>query len=190
MGILAEPAKFVLDLPLPKRYAVCELGDQFITHGERELARDWFFRHGAGRYVSVDGNGRNGAVVHDLNLPLKQITDRFDLVTDFGTGEHVFDQDQVWRTIHYLTRPGGYIAFDRPIAGYPGHCYYLIQPALIHDLAAANLYEIVVVEEADTKRGRLIRGVLRKPLGKRKFVVPQMGRYRKLLRPITQGKES
>lgn len=186
MGILAEPAQFIRDLKLHRGFDVLELGDQFITHGTRRLAKEFYQELGCNKYACIDGNGRNGAFTHDLNQPLR-LAMKYDLVTDFGTGEHVFNQRAVWQTIHYHTKVGGHIVFDRPIAGYPGHCYYLIQPALIHDIASANEYEIIRLEEADTKRGRLIRGVLQRT-SKTKWRDPQMGRYRKLLRPITEPK--
>lgn len=190
MGILAEPLQFLRELGLPRGFSVCELGDQWITCVDPHvLARDYYEqRLRCGRYVSIDGNGRSGALPLDLNRPLPKALGVFDLVTDFGTGEHVFDQARVWTSVHYLTKPyGGYIAFDRPTQGYDakgGHCYFNTHMCLFEDLAAANEYEIVRLEKGTTKRGELIRGVFRKT-HKGKFVVPQQGRYKKLLRPIT-----
>jgi hypothetical protein len=182
MGILATPAQFIEELRLPRGFSVCELGDQYVTHTTpHRLARDWYKELGCGRYESIDGNER-GTIVRDLNRSFNDVG-RFTLVTDFGTGEHVFNQAQVWASMHYICEHLGYIAFDRPIAGYPGHGYYLIDPSLVRDLAYENDYEVVRLEEGDTSRGRLIRGVFRK-MKREKFKVPQMGRYKKLLRPI------
>lgn len=184
MGILGGPIAFMKALKLARGFTVCELGDQYVTEGPKPhyLAEKLYVKWGAERYVSIDGNG-NGTILWDLNLPLDIDLGEFDLVTDFGTGEHIFDQAQVWRTVHKLTKVGGYIAFDRPTGGYPGHCFYLIDPSLIRDLAAANGYEIVAMGESDTSRGHLIRGVFRKT-SKAQFVNPQQGRYEKALRPI------
>lgn len=179
MGILKEPAKFVKKLRLPTGFSVCELGDQWVTFTEPHmLAKDFFEDIGCGKYVSVDGNGR-GTVKHDLNKPLD--LGQFDLVTDFGTGEHIFDQAQVWRTIHNLTKPGGYIAFDRPTQGYYTHCYYLVDPCLYQDVARANGYEILQLQPGVTKRGVLYRGVFKRPFTGAAFRVPQQGRYHSIL---------
>ena len=184
MGILKEPVEFVEALKLPKGFSVCELGDQWVTYGTPHvLASDWYKRIGCGRYESIDGNDR-GTWTHDLNRKLPAAVAPFDLVTDFGTGEHIFDQAQVWRTIHLLTKPGGYIAFDRPTAGYPGHCFYLINEGLIRDIAAANDYAILRLEPRKTSRGELIRGVFKKTGTATKFQVPQQGRYRSILGAI------
>lgn len=187
MGILAEPLDFVRSLGLVRGFSVCELGDQWITVGSpHRLARE-FYEHdlGCGRYESIDGNGR-GTITADLNKPLVPWPGKFDLVTDFGTGEHVFDQRQVWKTLHDLVCVNGFIAFDRPTGGYPGHCYWKADPCVFVDLARANKYEVVQLENAETKRGTLVRGVFRRT-HKGKFKVPQQGRYKKLLRPITGG---
>jgi SAM-dependent methyltransferase len=191
MGIQKEPAAFVAQLPLPKGFSVCELGDQGMC-GEptKRLARVWYEQElGCGRYVSIDGNGR-GTFVADLNLPIdvhsfELVTDcrmkAFDLVTDFGTGEHIFDQAQVWRTLHDLTKPGGYIAFDRPSQGYGKHCYYITNECLYRDIAAANDYAVLWLERALTPRGELIRGVFQRPTTAVPFKVPQQGRYQSSL---------
>lgn len=200
MGILQEPLDWIKGLreikALPKRFSVLELGDQFVTAvTPKYLAREFYKSVGCGRYVSIDGNAMNGSLLFDLNIPtskqlgvrssgdLDALTSQYDLVTDFGTGEHIFDQAAVWRTIHEFAKPGGHVVFDRPCVGYEQHCYYLIKEELVRDLAAANGYHVVGLSFRDTTRGRLIRGVLRLPEGpKAKFVVPQQGRYKSILK--------
>lgn len=189
MGILGGPLESLRALPLQRGFEVCELGDQWITHGTpHRLAREFYEELGCSRYVSIDGNGR-GTVTADLNRPLPPGLGTFDLVTDFGTGEHVFNQYQVFKTLHDLCRRGGWIVFDRPTQGYPVHCYWLANECVWNDVAVANGYEVQSLSRSVTSRGELIRGVLRKISGK-KFRIPQQGRYKKLLRPITRGVET
>jgi hypothetical protein len=180
VGILKEPAAFVKKLRLPQGFSVCELGDQWVTYTDPHILASQFFRGlGCSQYVSIDGNGR-GTHLADLNKPLAPQLGTFDLVTDFGTGEHIFDQAQVWRTLHSLVRVGGYLAFDRPTQGYPGHGYYLADECLFRDVAAANEYGIVHLVHGRTSRGELIRGVFQRRRAV-PFVVPQQGRYHKIL---------
>lgn len=183
MGIQKEVAAYIAAMPWPTHFSVCELGDQGMC-GEptKRLASDFYTSLGCGRYVSIDGNGR-ATVAADLNLPLDLASrpfalERFDLVTDFGTGEHIFDQAQVWRTLHDLCKPGGFIAFDRPSEGYPKHCFYVTNECLYRDIAAANDYEVVWLTQQRMPRGHLIRGVFKKPLTEVAFRVPQQSRYR------------
>lgn len=185
MGILPEPVAFLRALALPRGFSVCELGDQWVTAEDpHRLAADFYRELGAGRYESIDANGR-GTVAFDLNRKWHDVKfGRFDLVTDFGTGEHIFNQAECWRTIHVLTKPKGFIAFDRPAAGYPNHGFYLISETLVRDLAAANAYRIVRLERTATKRGELVRGLFQKRGGETKFTAPQQGRYQ---RAVAEG---
>lgn len=181
MGIHSAMLEWMQALPLPVGFAVCELGDQFITQGPGApyLARRWYEQRGCDVYICIDANGQNGALVRDLNKPLDEaaLAMRFDLVTDFGTGEHVFNQAEVWRTLHNLCKPGGLIVFDRPSQGYPGHCFYLIHWNLISALAHVNNYEVLRLEEAHTSRGIMLRGILRRREPVLPFLYPQQGRY-------------
>jgi hypothetical protein len=177
MGILKEVAATVKDLNLPPGFSVCELGDQQMAGDRPRPALDFYAKLGCGRYVSVDANG-SGTVTADLNWPLTHLQlGTFDLVTDFGTGEHIFDQSQVWRTIHDLTALGGYIAFDRPTDGYGKHGFYLVTTGLLEDLAQANQYRILRLERRQTPRGWLVRGIFRRPGRKVPFAIPQQRRY-------------
>lgn len=188
MGILGGPQAYMRALKLPAQFTVFELGDQLLTNEVGHPPAEKFYREiGCGKYVSVDGNGRNGAFAWDLNKPLpREFVDKhgqFDLVTDFGTGEHIFDQAQVFRTLHQFCKPGGYIIFDRPIADYEGHAFYLIQPNLISAFAHANRYDVIKFERVRMSRGELIRGILHK-IVEQAFEVPQQGRYHADLKPI------
>lgn len=177
MGILKEPAEYVKALQLPTGFSVCELGNQQMSGEVPRPAIDFYRKLGADRYVSIDGNGQ-GTITHDLNKPVTDLNlGTFDLVTDFGTGEHIFDQAQVWRTLHDLARVGGHIAFDRPSDGYAKHAFYLITAGLIQDLARANGYRILRLARKETPRGWLVRGILRKSSQASAFRVPQQGRY-------------
>lgn len=95
-------------------------------------------------YRAIDLNGTATAWRHDLNLPLP-VTETFDVVTNFGTSEHVFDQAQLFRSIHALTRPGGLMLHAVPHQGGPDHGFYNYHPTFFHDLAAANGYRLVML---------------------------------------------
>lgn len=181
MAIWESMARDIASLPLPKEFSVCELGAQELAYGERRPAHVMYRELGCARYVSIDGNGK-GTFLHDLNVPLPK-HETFDLVTDFGTGEHVFDQAQVWRTVHALTKVGGHIGVIRPEQGYPGHCFYRTDECLFRDIAAANGYALLKLERIDAKRGsNLLAFYQRRHAGP--FVIPQQGRYSKDLREL------
>lgn len=191
MGIRPSMQKMMLKCVLLRPgMSVCELGDQYAgTKTGRILAREWYLSHGCSRYVAIDANGR-GDITGDLNIHREHWRsaplDYFDVVTDFGTGEHIWDQAQVWQTMHELCKPGGYIVFDRPTQGYHGHCFYLTNASVIAAFCHANQYEVVWAGRALTTRGELLRGILRKPGKVLPYRVPQQGRYFKHLAILTR----
>jgi SAM-dependent methyltransferase len=182
MGILRDMAAIVREIDLPRGFSVCELGDQMMSGGKVPTPAQAFYRSiGCEKYLSVDANGR-GNVTADLNLPLMDHLGQFDLVTDFGTGEHVFDQAQIWRTIHDLCKPSGYIVVDRPTQGYEEHAFYLVTPGLLEDIAEANRYLVHRIQTVKTPRGQLVRAVFQRPQNGWPFRVPQQSRYKGTLK--------
>jgi hypothetical protein len=172
MGIGPIPAQMLRDLPLPKGFTVCELGDQIWHQGTRRSpqwwckpARELYQSMGCTRYEAIDGNG-GGTVLADLNLPFTvnhpDFTRAFDLVTDIGTSEHCFNFAQVWWTIHEMTKPGGLIFFEKPYQGFPDHGFFNQHKTLFVDLAGANGYEILFLGEHEAPRGSVWRGCYRK----------------------------
>jgi hypothetical protein len=69
----------------------------------------------------------------------------FDYVINNGTSEHVFDQANVYRTIHDHTRPGGVMIHWTPCLGWTNHGFYNVQPGFFFDLANANGYQIKLI---------------------------------------------
>jgi SAM-dependent methyltransferase len=103
-------------------------------------------------YLALDVNTKMGAIVADLNDPddvTKAIAAHrpannvcFDLVTNNGTGEHIFNQAAVFESAHWLCKPGGVMLHILPFTPWINHGFYNYNPILFRDLAAANGYEI------------------------------------------------
>lgn len=98
---------------------------------------------GIENYTCTDILEYHGAAKLDLNYPLtdKELYNKFDLVTDHGTNEHVFNTGEAYRTMHRLCRPGGVLIIGQMIYG--GNGYYLYDPAFFEGMAMANQYEIL-----------------------------------------------
>ena len=96
-------------------------------------------------YQCIDADGTNDAHVLDLNQDLRKqgFDGQFDLVTNFGTTEHCFDQFQAFRNIHQSCAVGGVMIHDVPFQGYLNHGLFNYQPNLFLDLARANAYDIL-----------------------------------------------
>ena len=109
----------------------------------RASARGLYELLGASEYTSFDLSGEDGAIAHDLNVPFDDHAHlgRYDLVTDHGSCEHVFDIAEAYRTVHRLARPGGLIAIVQQATGSNG--YFNFRPSFFEDMAQANGYEIL-----------------------------------------------
>ena len=98
---------------------------------------------GIKEYQSMDINGDYGAIVHDLNKPFEDRSkfNKFDIVTDYGSCEHVFDIAECYRTMHNLTKPGGYIIIYQAVL--KGNGYFKFDDSFFEGIAAANNYNII-----------------------------------------------
>jgi hypothetical protein len=72
-----------------------------------------YFQHLGIEHTSVDLNGKDGALPKDLQKPLG--LGQFDIVTNFGTTEHVERQEPAWRNIAKAS--GGVFVSTTPLPG-------------------------------------------------------------------------
>jgi len=76
--------------------------------------------------TSLDMNGENGSLQVDLAKDLPPMK-RYDLITNFGTTEHVSNQYQCWKNVHTLLEDGGLVISEIPeIGAWKGHCVYYV----------------------------------------------------------------
>lgn len=136
--------------PIDGITSMLELGNK--RWGKRTPYKPYFEGLGI-RHVSVDLNGCDGALRLDLRKPLG--LGRFDMVTNFGTTEHVSEQEPVWRNI--VEAAGHLIVSTTPKPGtYPGHGLLYPHKAFYIALAVANAFRIERLYERATKKGVLI----------------------------------
>lgn len=110
-----------------------------------DQTEQFFCSLGATRYVAVDVNTKYNSLPMDLNHSLANkygFDEKFDLVTNNGTGEHIFDQCSVFKNIHNLVKKDGLMVHMLPFAHWPNHGFYNFNPILFFDLAYANDYQI------------------------------------------------
>lgn len=106
------------------------------------------------RYSAIDIFDAEGTILFDLNReePSPEMRNRYDLVTNFGTTEHIINQYLAFKTVHEMTKPGGLIYHELPLGGFHMHGYFSYNPLLFMQVAEANQYEIVM--QAYGKNGR------------------------------------
>lgn len=180
MGINVDNRRVLADhvFPLlPVGFTVYELGDQVVRAEKEYPARKLYEAEGCGDYDCLDMNGGE-SLRADLNYQLK-LKPR-DLVTDFGTSEHVFNIYQCWKNIHDMLDVSGLIVYEKITQGNIDHGFYNLQPTFFTSLAYANDYRIIYSETTKHNHASRIRGVLQKQ-NNHKFVIPVQDRYRSML---------
>jgi hypothetical protein len=129
---------------------MCELGSQALRGvlGSKFKNPKEYFQSLDCSHTSIDMNGERGALKinlnHDLEKTNPMFTRYFDMVTNFGTSEHVFDQYQCWKNIHNLLKFGGSVVSSVPeVNSWPNHCQYYYDLEFFQDLCKMCDYKIV-----------------------------------------------
>lgn len=109
---------------------------------------------GIGQYLSADIGDPRADYRIDLNYPVQDQSRKFDLITNIGTAEHVFNVAQVFITIHQLLKDGGVVLHVLPTLGDCNHGFWNVHPTVYFDLARENGYEILDYRYVDNMFGR------------------------------------
>ena len=128
---------------------VIELGAQNLydkAYPHPVYAKDFYVGELNMLYYCIDLNGENLALKVDLEKPIKPFG-YFDLITDFGTSEHIKNLHQCWKTIHDLCKIGGMIICENAKEGnIQGNINYRTK-RFYEQLAKAMDYQIVELTE-------------------------------------------
>jgi len=106
-------------------------------------------------YKAIDFHGTKSSIKFDLNEEYKDLK-QYDLVTNIGSSEHIFNQLTVFKTIHNLTKSGGIIIHQLPGQGYYNHGFYNYQPTFFFDLAHANNYLMIGFWIFDNNKNKIV----------------------------------
>jgi hypothetical protein len=137
---------------LGKNIRICELGDQRMKWHPDGIAKTFFINNGAIEHVSIDINGRNGAINLDLSKDLllmhPEWKEYFDLVTNYGTAEHVSNGIyECFKNIHDVCKVNGIIINDGPPdCCCPWHSPYHYRPYFFPELAKRCGYKTLLFD--------------------------------------------
>ena len=142
-----------------------ELGNQKILDQSRKpiVAKKYFTNLGI-KHVSFDLNGLDGAIPVDLSKEIPQgYLNKFHIIVNTGTSEHVENQDQVFKNMHNACRVKGYIINSVPQFGsWRGHSPYHYTLDFPLKLSIANNYKLIHRESVKRKRGYLVNFIFQK----------------------------
>ena len=106
-------------------------------------AKNFYELLGASKYNCVDLNGQLGSIAHDMNLPFDDTSyyAKYDLVSDHGCNEHIFNVAEAYRTMHRLCKSGGILVNIQNV--WRGNGYYCFDASFFEGIAAANNYRLL-----------------------------------------------
>ena len=116
------------------------------------VTKDYFQSIGFRDYKSIDINGAYDSYQFDLNKNISKtynFNQKYDLVINNGTGEHVFNQYALFLNSHNLTKIDGIMLNIVPFIDWINHGFYNFNPIFFADLAASNNYKIEKISLAN-----------------------------------------
>ena len=116
------------------------------------VTKDYFQSIGFRDYKSTDINGAYDSYQFDLNKNISKtynFNQKYDLVINNGTGEHVFNQYALFLNSHNLTKIDGIMLNIVPFIDWINHGFYNFNPIFFADLAASNNYKIEKISLAN-----------------------------------------
>jgi hypothetical protein len=93
-------------------------------------------------YNSVDVCPGLKTTILDLNFDIvpENMVGHYDVIFNFGTTEHIFNQWNCFEFMHDAVKVGGVIYHQLPASGYLDHGYYCYTPLFFQEMAEANKY--------------------------------------------------
>ncbi len=113
----------------------------FNTVYENNISDVAFFKLlGITDIMALDYSDYEGAEIqHDLNYVVpNELQNRFSLIIDAGTLEHIFDIKQSLMNIASMLKTGGRIIHFSPASNHVNHGFYQFSPTLFFDYYGAN----------------------------------------------------
>lgn len=94
----------------------------------------FFKKNGFGIADSLDSSDFEGAnIVHDMNEPINEsLHERYSLVIDGGTLEHVFDVKTFLFNCASLVKLHGHVLHQVPLNNHINHGFYQVSPTLLY----------------------------------------------------------
>ncbi|MNH10887.1 hypothetical protein D3C79_703780 [compost metagenome] len=105
----------------------------------------FFYEKQGYNYDSIDIE--SGTILCDLNQDLPCLTKEYDIVTNFGTTEHIFNQYIAFQAIHTATKIGGRMFHFLPLNHSP-HGLFNYNVDFFLSLCYANEYKIIEFKKA------------------------------------------
>lgn len=136
----------------------CELGNQDY-YGEP--AKKMYELKGV-NHTSIDINGKDESLPLDLDSPIpNNLKNKFNVVTNYGTSEHVNNQYELFKSIHMMCKRNGIMIHGVPLIGnWPKHCRYYYSKLFFEELSKLCDYQIADIRILDTGTYKLPKNLV------------------------------
>lgn len=140
---LASSLGVAVPCDLPEPLAAKGVTDELLSPDAPRAERFW--RWLGFSYASIDIDGSPGSIPLDLNFDNVPASERekYNLVTNFGTTEHVANQLNAFEVVHDLTAPDGVMIHHVPAQGMFNHGLVNYNPKFFWMLARSNGYRVL-----------------------------------------------
>lgn len=110
------------------------LTEDQLKNPNDQYAENFFKLLGYDSVDSMDMSTFEGAsVIQDLSGKLdSSLKERFDVIYDGGTCEHIFELPKAFRNIHKMLKPGGTLIGHSPCNNWINHAFYQISPEMVY----------------------------------------------------------
>ena len=162
MGVTTQSFNFISQ-HINDQKSICELGDQqfYVCYPFKEASFTKVYWENKGlKHTYIDLHGGNGALPFNLSEDLDifnldtLVPKQYDIVTDFGTMEHVDDFYNGFKNFHKLCKTGGLMIHVLPSLGHwPLHGIWRAPLDFFIKLAKECDYTILNAYEEKTSFG-------------------------------------
>ncbi|MBV9554189.1 MAG: hypothetical protein JO032_15520 [Alphaproteobacteria bacterium] len=154
--------------PLPEPQMPRAIDGELLPPSADHLAADApaarvFWRWLGFDYAALDLDDMPGVTRLDLNYEdaPPEMVGQFQLVTNFGTTEHIANQLNAFNVIHDLVAPGGLMIHELPMHGMLNHGLINYNPKFFWMLARSNMYRTIYMDvRANKNRYALPENIL------------------------------
>jgi len=136
---------------------ICLLGNLYmrectipfqVRYGMREDVAMKYFQMLGADVTCIDINGKDGAEALDLSQPITKYDDKFDILINGGTCEHVDNQYICFQNVHRMCHYRSIAFHLGPKLGYwKSHSPHHFTSQFFEDLATQNKYTIMAQKE-------------------------------------------
>ncbi|WP_292287227.1 class I SAM-dependent methyltransferase [Marivita sp.] len=122
------------------------ISESELANPSDQYSEIFFEKIGFSKVDSIDASEfENASIVQDLSCDIpEELEEKFDVIYDGGTCEHIFDISTAYRNIDKMLKPHGVLIGHSPCNNWINHSFYQINPELVYAFWERSMgYEVL-----------------------------------------------